>query len=858
MKSKAKVFLIFCFCVLFLSCTNPFKSQSGQGFVSIVLPYGDSAGARKALTVDKDNLDYILNISNDKDFFMTKTAKSGDKISILLDEGSYSIDALAYDSSDTTRKFPLYHGSTETTVVSDRTTNALLQMWRVSAANFFKNVWGNEQDGQYEYNWGADVIHLYPNFNKLLKKGDCATVTFKGIANTDFNGTINAHFAQGYHHDTWSQIAKASRTVSFSAGDEVILTYDLIAEADALEIADTQFNLYYNKEDYDDVLAFNEYTIEFNFEPNFTALEHSIHIGTNTYTVYSKNGADFVLPDYDYIANLTDYSLWAFSLDGWYDNKDFTGNNLTKVPAAQNNKSMDFYAKLNLEISKNVFGSPSSGIRYYNYCGSFIIQKFVEGFDALPVSGESVDIMLEGSFSDDFEGNLGLELAENTNDWDVFNTKRAYVNAKKGEKFNLYYNLIVPDNRSFVDFDHTLLNLMYDYEVRDNPITINDFKVTLYGEKYGKEYKPSTNNTKNLTLETHSDGILVTANLIVDGTRVTGIQIEDCDSRAQYRVNDDVIKDTSESVYSFVWPLCTKDKLYNLELKYHNNKDDLDYHEATYCIAGGGLVEVDCSDYDKMSLSLETAEEERNVVISNFDSDNYDILHLPADASSAVCINPGFEVTLYSGVQNWTNTSWVYVYNYHFADDPYGTIYEDLEEYGKFNILTDYSNWKTPAQLNKELSARNLCYIGMRSYFTLPGYEDGQFFSKEHLSAETPYTPYIFPDDPAKLDISITYPENYIPDFYIVHTKEVLKDGTQISYVYANSNQMPEDVTFYWYIDNVLVQSGSNNIFNIDESLYKPKTYDAKCIATYESNGELKILESDFYLSIFGDMEIEQ
>ena len=847
MKSKTKAFLIPLLCVLFLSCSNFLKSHSGQGRVSIVLPYGDSALSRKALTVDKDNLDYILTISNNTDFSMTKTAKSGEKINILLDEGNYRIDALAYDSSDSTRKFPLYRGSTETNVVSDRTTNVELGLWRISAANFFRNEWGDVQAGQYEYNWGADVKDLYPDFDKLLKKGDCATVTLKGVANTSFKGTIYARFAQGYHKNTWSQIGRSSRNFNFDAGEEVTLTFDLIAEEDALEIADTQFNLYYKPDSYDDELTINDFSIEFNFEPSFTAIEHSIHVGTNVYTVYSKKGADFLLPDYDYINERANYSIWAFSLDGWYKDKDFTDNAVTKIPASQNTETMDFYAKLSLNLAKNVFGDPSSGGRYYNYCGSFVIEKIVEGFDTLPARGETVNLMLEGSFSDDFDGNLGVELADNTEDWDIIRQKRMYVNAKKGEKFNLYYNITLPEDKSLVDLEHTLFNFYYDYETRDKPVTINDFKVTLYGEKYGRIYNPKSNSTKNLTLETHSDGILVTANLIVDGTRVSGLQIEDVDSKAQFRVNDDVIKNTNESLYSFVWPLCTKDKLYNLELKYHNNKDDTDYYEATHCIAGGGLTEVDYSNYDNMSLSFESAEEERNVVIKDFDIDNYDILDLSDELLDKVH-NQGFEVTLVSGVKDWSNTSWVYVYNYNFEDEPEGTIYEDLLSKGKFNILTNYYNWKTPAQINKALSERSLFFIGMRSYFMLDGYDDGQFFSKELLSDEIQYTPYIFPDDPAKVSISITYPENYTPDFSVIYRSEILEDGLKLSYLYAQIGKLLDNINYYWYIDNKLVQSGSSNNLNINELLYSPKIYDAKCIATYEEAGEQKVLEADYYL----------
>ena len=133
----------------------------------------------------------------------------------------------------------------------------------------------------------------------------------------------------------------------------------------------------------------------------------------------------------------------------------------------------------------------------------------------------------------------------------------------------------------------------------------------------------------------------------------------------------------------------------------------------------------------------------------------------------------------------------------------------------------------------------------------LEGNEDGQFFGKEILSAETPYTPYIFPDDPAKVSISISYPENYTPGFYVTYNSQILKDGTRVSYLTAQISEQEDDVTYYWYIDNQLLQHGPDNILNLNESMYSPKIYDAKCIATYKEAGVQKVLEADFYLTVY-------
>jgi hypothetical protein len=492
MKSKSKVFLAFALSVLFLSCSNLFQANKDKGSVSIQLPQINPLISEQKLSLNKNKLRFILNISGNADFSMEKEAVSGEKIEIELEAGNYSVDAVAYNSDDTVRQFPLYKGSGQFAIAGGETSKLYLIMKRIPAAEFTKNVL-DKASGEYNYTWGGDLIKLYPDFNKVLKRGDCFTVTFKGKANTAFNGTFDAVLATGSNKNNPAVIAKESSEISFNAGDAVSVSFDIMVESDARDKNDTQFYLSYEKEACDEVMAFNEYSIEFNFKPNFTRIEHNIHIGDRVYYVYSKSGYEFVLPDADELNQLTNNNFHSFILDGYYTNESFTGNKVNTIAASDNTKAMHFYLKPVLHLKKNNSTAVSEEGAYYS--SDIRIKDFTKGsngilFKDLPASGETLYFTFEGIAGKDFEGELGCELIEDSVKTTVLDSQKAELNVKKDEKFLLYYELTVPEDKSLVSFANTGFNFFYDSNSLDEDFTISDIKVTLYGGKYGEDYKP--------------------------------------------------------------------------------------------------------------------------------------------------------------------------------------------------------------------------------------------------------------------------------------------------------------------------------------------------------------------------------
>ena len=853
MKSKLKRILFIFLSFLVVSCSNLFQAQKEgrKGSVTIQLP-GPAAVAssslgtivtEQALTVKKDSLIFNITVKGDDNFNENRSAASGEKIEFSLEEGDYSIEAVAYNSDDTAQTFPLYRGVVDVKVVAGKEIPADLIMSRVAAAEFIKNAWGSEE-GQYNYTWGGDVVYLYPEFDKVLKKGDKATVTFKGIANTAYTGKIDATFAKDYHYNGWTQIAKDSKSANFKAGDEVTLSFDLIVDQDIRDKTDVQFNLFYDhRKDFDEVMAFNEYSINFDFNPAFEVVEHKIHVGAKTYSVYVKKGTEYTLPTYDDLNRLTNYDLWAISLEGLYKDKDFSGTSYTKLTAAENKASMDFYAKLSINFNKNIWGDPSSGGRYYNYCAGFTINNFAEGFDTLPKSGETVKYVLEGIAGSDFDGYLGSDLVESSKEWTSISFQRTYVSVKKGEKISLYYEQTVPEGKSFVSLEKTGFNFCYDYEDLDTTFTISNFKVTMYGDKYSREYRPQSGKTPHMTLSTNKDGIYTTVSVPMDGSVIKDLQVKDLNSGSEFRIYNESL--SGEGTCSFVWPLCVKDKLYKMEISYH--KDDEYHSENAYCVAGGGLGEADYTDFDKMSIALEPSDKARYVKINNFAENNYKIFK-----NQSIVTLQGVEVILISGPNDWSDTEWVYTYWYSFADDDEDTFAQALKKDNKFDILTTdtFADWITPRVINEKMSARKYCYIGTRGFFDIEGYESvGRFYSKEIQTGNVKYDPFTYPDIPAQVIITITYPENYVPDFEI--TRVIDKSGLYYR-LFANILDSPElnDVTYYWYLDNELISSGSEAEIALEASKYKPKQYNAKCIATYEDEAGTVYLEADFNLTI--------
>ena len=356
-------------------------------------------------------------------------------------------------------------------------------------------------------------------------------------------------------------------------------------------------------------MAFNDYSIEFNFAPtNFKRVQHTIHIGDRTYSVYTKSGYEFVLPDADELNQLTNNNFLSFTLDGYYTDENFTSSKVTKITAAENTKPMHFYLKPVLNLKKNNIGNVSETGVSYTYCGGFRINYFAKGsntiqFNELPKSGETIYFTFEGTAGKDFEGELGCELIEDSVKPTVFDSQKAELNVKKNGTFKLYYELTVPENKSLVSFANSGFNFFYEAKVLDEDFTISDIKITLYGGRYGNDYKPLETGISVVLPEYKTGNISISQSnteqglefvCVDDELRAKGIELTSYDWILSY-MNEDERLSTEKA---FVLTNEKKSALeyngfYALSLVAHDSDGNMYAETAYFAVnnAGGNLMQ---------------------------------------------------------------------------------------------------------------------------------------------------------------------------------------------------------------------------------------------------------------------------
>ena len=282
MKSKLKIILFIFISFLFLSCSflSQLQEDSRKGLVCIQLPESGAEALERSLGTAEQKLRatpsyliYNITIKAGEEVIEEKEARGGTKAELYLEAGNYFLEAVAFDTNDKDKKYLLYTGSVDIVVKAQTTTTVTLRMQRIIHADFDKGPkgiysWSNLSQ---KYLWDGKVFDYCDNFDKVIKKGDCATVTLKGKANTSFKGLFYCAFGKS-NYGYANQIAVESKQVEFKAGEDVELSFDLIAEAETKSKDELLFCLYYGSEDLNDSMSFNEMSIDFNFEPVFSVV----------------------------------------------------------------------------------------------------------------------------------------------------------------------------------------------------------------------------------------------------------------------------------------------------------------------------------------------------------------------------------------------------------------------------------------------------------------------------------------------------------------------------------------------------------------------------------------------------------
>ena len=282
MKSKLKIILFIFISSLFFSCSylSQFQKDARKGTVYIQLPGAGSDDSGRALGITEQKLRakasyliYNITVKDGEEIIEQREAKGGSRIELYMEAGKYVLDAIAYDLEDTGKEYPLFTGSVDIEVKAETITSVTMRMKRLVHADFERKSKGEYSwnDSSKKYFWDGQVLDYCDGFDKVIKKGDCAAVTFKGKANTTFKGTFYCALGkENYGYAT--PIAIDSKQVSFKAGENVELSFELIAEGTTSSKEELAFCLFYYSDEFNESMSFNENSIEFNFEPDFSTV----------------------------------------------------------------------------------------------------------------------------------------------------------------------------------------------------------------------------------------------------------------------------------------------------------------------------------------------------------------------------------------------------------------------------------------------------------------------------------------------------------------------------------------------------------------------------------------------------------
>lgn len=857
MKNKTNHLFILLIPIFFLSCSN--LLQNSKGTLKIIVP-GNSSTNSSARYVEFKDRDYkfVITITDRKNYNHTVNATSGQELSLSLDEGIYYINATAYFNDNSDYSDVVYKCKDESivTIKADTTTSLNLEMYRqyFPTETFEKNVWGDQTKDEYNYYLGApftDADNL-KNFTTVFEPKNKLSVTLYGIPDKDFEADVYAKVSD-ISNNSWKQIGSSLPIhIKATAGKKIVQNFDIIITEKATSAAKTELSFGYENDSFNKTVTLKDFAFEVNLTPSFNVLTYTYVVGGNKYEVYYPDNSDITLPSSQY--DIFGYPFCEQDFLGWYENPEYKGNSISKISAKDNVSNKTFYAKWNLNIRKSEW-SDDSGNTQYNYAIDTRINDVLPDFNKILSAGDNLIIKLEGKTSKDFTGNLFCQLINDFENWHAVAFSNYYVDTKANEKITAYFLFEVPEDAKFTSLYTTGLQFGYEKSTFDAPMIISDFKVSEITAI------PSA-STEHMILNSSSKGVEITVKRSEnDRPWLNDTIISDAFSNTSFRIPQNVFEKNDE--ITFTWPLCKSGETYLFVLYYYLNENNTPCTEQIYCTANGGLGELNYDNYNKMSVELLSENDGRYVQINGFNDSSRDTLFNKINVEKLQ-----FNISFFSGNSDWSDSKWIYSFN-HNCEEPCenNSFYKQLVDYEKFNFLAEYAeSYKTPYEINEELSQKST-YFALANYsFSIPGYESsGFFYTSDIISQTEKYSPYSFTEK-GNITIHIEIPTSEKPDIFMniekieMTTEDPVLDNTFTLKANIASKDETLDLStaqikYYWSFNGIPLKdsidsSSTSSTIIIDCSNIPPNEYEAKCVAIITANGKDIILEQDFKINI--------
>lgn len=619
---------------------------------------------------------------------------------------------------------------------ANNTTNR--EFWAKWTLRNSRSEWNNS-DGSLDHNYGTELpVDVVENF-KIPSVGDTIKIHVYAKTSKELDGWGGPNFVD-YSND-WKEFTENSWK-SFKTHNKILNEIFTIKINDNLKTSDINqigFRFGYDKNALDESCIFEEYKIEILDENSSKIIEYTFNYGGFEFKKLSVAGYPFYLP-----SNVSDFENvhWTLynntEIAGWYNNPEFKGSPIDLILADQNTKSRTFYGKPNLKFypaEKHDDGS------MYTNCQIFV-KTVVPNAKINPKAGDVVKVALSATISKDYDGNIGIDLANNKDGYDFLGNDWHYVKTEN-KKLETFFEIRIEKDAQFRTIDDATFLLACCPETVGEVLILSDVKFEFTDKD---PYVKPAGSTKHMKIEPCAEGFKFTLTKTPEDTNQWqwNIGVESNTENIPLYISMATDEIDKNGTVSFICPFVEKGKDYKFTFRGSGANGNW-MSETLKVKAQNGKGELNYKALDPIQIWLESNSKEANLCAKNLTAKN--IMSLVKNyEDDLVWVTYGCPII--AGKNDWSDTNYLFKASITvFPDfDENQIFYNDLLKNGKANILGDYNFWWGDAQkINTALSEKPTFWTRLDVNFKIKQNTDCAEFSVEtHTTENTPYVPVKF------------------------------------------------------------------------------------------------------------------
>ncbi|MCR4630545.1 MAG: hypothetical protein K5786_02830 [Treponema sp.] len=617
------------------------------------------------------------------------------------------------------------------------------EFWADWHLTFYKNLYDPEH-GNYNHDFTLPLPVLeshmeYPETAKIPAKGEKYIVVLTGNLSKDIDIDWGLRLIDRNNNE-WNEVAWDWHHTK-TTDKKLIDIFELEIQKDITtdDFNKIHFNMAYNPDQLDEVITIGDFRFEIlDKKSESKIVKHSLHYGNFTFKQLALAGKDLYLPENpDRLPYITNF--WTAQNNeflGWYDNPDFKGKPVTMLSASDNTKAKDLYGKYNLKFSPAVANDNG----YYSN-RNILVKSVIPNAKINPKAGDIVKVAVSGTLSKDYAGQMGMDLANVSENYAFLGNDWHYVESKN-KKLQAYFEIKIQNDANYKTMDDASFLLACNPLTEGEQLIISDFKFEFVDKD---PFATTEAETKHVVIKPCSEGFEITFRKLDSETADwQGGDININNNPAGYDswfgITHQLINE-KKSV-TFVWPFCQKGKTYKFDCSWYDENGKW-HGETLSVIASTGKGDLNVNALDNMKLKLESNTKEANLYVSNLKIDSImAVTKNHSDIISSVQI----EFPFVSGKADWSNTNWLFGHSYSiYPQLDEQSFYNELIAKGKSNILGDHHFWwGDKVAINNALSARPQFWTELRIHYRFKNMMEGTYFSIGLKRVESPYTPVKF------------------------------------------------------------------------------------------------------------------